>query len=335
MTTPAITEVEQAARDDRTVSEVVNSAVPEHSGYWSNPDRQVHLRRVLTDRRLAAKRLVGSDGYLGLSLVFPPEDSDIAARLEQAVSSDHELVVVAGPTYGGKTTTLTAIARHLTSTGRRVGNIEDTYEVLGRSNINTFVFSDPDPDELFPSSNSDVVVAGEICTTEAAIEALRASRRNTVLATMHGQSAIKIPEHLVGLATLGAPVPESIWHPDELVDPSRFVRPATLGILGFRPPETVPPIRLTVVCQRLVRRLCVSCSSDGEPRGCGECQHGYCGFAALAETVEFEAQSIADLSTQDLSTHETYRPFDEHAAALVANGVTTQAEIRRVLGHSR
>lgn len=340
MPTPAITDVEHIARDERTVSEVVESLVSEHGGEpWGQPDFQDRLQRVLSDERLTAKRLVGAYGHLDLSMVFPSSDSDIATRLVRAVSSDNGLLIVAGPTGSGKTVTLTAIARHLVSTGRRVGSLADTFELLVRR-YPGILRSDLDHDALFPRFFSDIIIPDEyeICSTETALDAMRASRANPVLATMHGRVATRIPKRLVWTAS-----PKVAFEPptvarrrptvasddlDHLVGPWSF----NWGIRSGELHGSGPLLRLFVVCQQLVRKLCASCSSDGEPRGCGECHRGYCGFTALAETIKVEVQSIADLSTQDFSTHETYRPFDEHAAALVANKVTTQAEIRRVLG---
>ena len=332
MTTPAITDVEHIARDDRTVSEVVESLVSEHGGEpWGRPGFQDQLQRVLSDERLTAKRLVGADGHLDLSMVFPSSDSDIATRLVRAVSSGNGLLVVAGPTGSGKTATLTAIARHLVSAGRRVGSLADTFELVVRR-YPGILRSDLDHDALFPRFFSDVVIPDEyeIRSEKTALDTLRASRRNTVLATMHGRSATRIPGQLVCIASPQlAPVRPAAdrEYLDHLIGPS-----SARWRIRSELPASVPPLRLFVVCQQLVRRLCASCSSDGEPHGCEECAHGYRGFAALAETLELEIQSIAGLPTRDFSTHETYRPFGEHAAALIANKVTTQAEIRRILG---
>ena len=325
--TPALTDIEDFARDERTISEAVESLMSEYSrNSWWRPDFEARLQRILRDERLIAKRLVGADGHLELSSVFPPEDSDIAARIEQAASPGYGLIVVASPTGGGKTTTLTAIARLLASTDRIVGRLADTFEILVRRRPEILISDYPGHDELFPRFFKDVIIPDEceIRDTETALEALGASKANTVLATMHGRSATQIPKRLVWTATASGIEVEDL---DSSIASSTARSGIRQIILHRR-----QPLRLFVVCQQRVRRLCASCSSDGEPLGCTECRRGYRGFAAVAETLDVEVQTIAGLSSQDFSTHEKYRPFDEHAAALVANKVTTQDEILRVLG---
>ena len=356
MPTPALVDVERFAQDERSISEQVESLMAEHNADpWGIPDFSDKLRRILLDQRRTAERLVGSDGHLDLSLVFPPSESDIAARLTQAMSSGHGLVVVAGRVVSGRTTTLTAIARHLLSEGRAVGNLADTFEVLARRYPAQILTANyPQHDALFPRFFKDAITADEILTNETAIEALRASRANTVLATLHSPSAVEVPRHLASLA--GAKILEEYnariardLVGSEALDQYRerfrqaqakqdalekHVGPLSpgWGIRWFDLPDPTPPLRLFVVYQHLVRRLCASCSPDGEPRGCDECRHGYSGYAALADTLEVEAHNLADLLVEDCSPHEAYQPFAEHAAALVAHKVTTQDEIRRVLG---
>ena len=142
----------------------------------------------------------------------------------------------------------------------------------------------------------------------------------------HGPAAARLPQDLASIAARD--VAGAQHRVDNLIGRSS----PSWGIRWSDLPESITPLRLFVVCRHLVRRLCAACSSDGDPHGCEERRHGYSGFAALAETVEFEANSTADLLVEDYSTHETYRPFTEHAAALVTNKVTTLDETRRALG---
>ena len=76
--------------------------------------------------------------------------------------------------------------------------------------------------------------------------------------------------------------------------------------------------RCLVVSQRLVKRLCHTCSSDDTPPGCPMCRDGYDGRVALVETL-------------DLRTGQ-HSAFGVHAQSLIEHKVTTEAAVAQVLG---
>jgi general secretion pathway protein E len=112
---------------------------------------------------------------------------------------------------------------------------------------------------------------------------------------------------------------------------------------------------LAVVCQRLVRRLCSCASESDDPearlglpvykakvkRGCPECQGtGYRGRVILVEMLTLDMPGVSDalLSRRDANALDRVavaagmRGRWDSACDAVTSGLTTAAEVRRVLG---
>jgi type IV pilus assembly protein PilB len=198
------------------------------------------------------------------------------AAWERLWSAPYGLVLVAGPTGCGKSTTLYATLRKLATPDRAVRTVEDPVEV--RLPGVTQVQVNPRAGLTFASalrsflrSDPDTILVGEIrdhetarVTTEAAVTG------HLVLATVHTSSAAQVPVRLI-----------------EMGVPTYLVSAALRGALT----------------QRLVRRLCPHCKvrreatewpgpdapdalCDAFPGGCVRCAHtGYRGRFAAAEVM--------------------------------------------------
>ena len=243
-----------------------------------------------------------------LAAMFPTRDSDIAQRIKRSVAYGGGLVIVAGASGTGKSSTLAAILDHVAVPERKTVSIEDPVETLipGVQQIaaNTAHLSFPQALRAVLRADADMIMVSEIRDRETAAEAIRASQTgHTLLASVHARSASHAVTRLVDLGTTR----------DQLAEELRLV-----------------------VSQRLVRRLCSRCSADGEPRGCDGCANGYNGRVALAETLavgdDMRAAMRHPLPSTPMEGRDGYRRFDEHAAALIANNITTQAEVLRVVG---
>ena len=259
---------------------------------------------MLVVRLLPQERSQHSD----LASVFPPRDSDVAERIRRSVSYGSGLVIVAGRTGDGKSTTLASILDYVAVPERKVVSIEDPVETLipgvqqvpfhakhltFAQGLKAFLRADP-----------DIIMVGEIRDRETAEVAIMASQTgHTLLSTVHARNSSRAPTRLTNM--------------------------------GVDPGQIAEEMRL-IVSQRLVKRLCRTCSGDGEARGCGACTGGYAGRAALAETLEVNDDMMTaiekGLSARVLEQLEGYRRFEEHAAALIANKITTAAEVKRALG---
>ena len=243
-----------------------------------------------------------------LASVFPPSDSDIADRIRAALDGPRGLILVAGPTLAGKSTTLAAALHHVARPERKVVSVEDPVEsyIPGVQQVPvTPSLQFPDALSALMRCAADVIMVSEICdqpTAEAVVDATQIG--HTLLAAVAATRA-----------------------------PIAVTRLINMGVTAR---HLIEELRL-VVAQRLVRRLCDVCSTDGEPRGCAACNDtGYAGRVALAETLVVDDGIALALETgtqqEWLSKHDNYRSFEEHAAALIANKVTTPAEVKRALG---
>lgn len=230
-------------------------------------------------------------GFQGLALT----------KLQNATKISHGMVLVTGPTGSGKTTTLYSLLSMMNSPENKVITLEDPveYNIAGvtQSQINerkNYTFASGLKTVL--RQDPDIVMLGEIRDLDTAETAAQASLTGHVLlSTLHTNSAIETIPRLINMGL---------------------------------PPFMIAPSLNTVVAQRLVRKVCPSCStmeplSESEKKefenvitnlqalhpgtviamptvlpkvhGCGECSNtGYKGRLVLAEviTVNSEMQRL-------------------------------------------
>jgi general secretion pathway protein E len=192
------------------------------------------------DGESTALRLAAA-GALALPLAalgMPPE---LLADLKRTVARPSGLVLVAGPTGSGKSTTLGALAEDLAAQGRRVVTVEDPIErrLAGPTQIAVSRGEGLDFAAALRGvlrHDPDVVVIGEVRDAETASIALSAGLSgHMVLASLHADGPLGALERLVHLA----------------VDRAQLVA-VLAGILT----------------QRLVRLACRECRG-GECAACG------------------------------------------------------------------
>ncbi len=259
-----------------------------------------------------------------------------AEALHHLLDHPHGMIVVAGPTGSGKTTTLAAALSRLNDPGRKIVTIEDPveYQIPGivqsqiqpaigltfSSAIRAFVRQDP-----------DVILVGEIRDAETARAAIQAGLTgHLVLTTIHANTAA-----------------------------AAFTRLRDLGVENYL---LVGAVR-GVVAQRLVRRLCDHCKRrtnvtreqvDGDPRyaavgfqpgdvvweavGCARCSDaGYRGRIAVFEilTVGDETMSLAseggdNARIEAAALRAGMTTMADDAVRKARDGLTSPAEVVRV-----
>ena len=264
---------------------------------------------------------------------------DNEETIRKAINQPFGAVFSCGPTGSGKTTTLYACLQELNTPDQTLMTIEDPVEYVtpgidqievnpraGLSfarGLRTILRSDP-----------DIILVGEIRDEETAQIAIRAAMTgHLVLSTLHTQSAAAAVERLTDMG----------------IEPGLLA--ATLTCL---------------VSQRLARRVCQDCeetypataeelveleqpnTAPGSTllrrgRGCPACGGtGYRGRVGLYEVLPFteEIRELVAARTPVAGIHRAgieagMRTLRDDAIRLCLEGVTTPAEIRRVVGDRR
>ncbi len=266
-------------------------------------------------------------GELGLPL-------EILDRLRRLLAETSGAILITGPAGSGKTTTLYACLdelAHRSLVARSIVTLEDPIEMavpgVAQSQVNPSVgFDLADGLRSVLRQDPEVIMIGEIRDAATAEVALQASLTGQlVLSSFHAGSAAEAIGRLLDMG----------------------IEPYMLrsGVLA-------------VIFQRLVRRLCKCArpaASDEEllglkvrqarvAVGCPECAGtGYVGRTVLAEmlTLDDSALGQAILARDDVAAIEQRAlrsgMVDRWTRAIEAieSGITSPAEVRRVLGFSK
>jgi general secretion pathway protein E len=245
--------------------------------------------------------------------------SEMQGKLMDMVDRPNGMVLVTGPTGSGKTTTLYAALGQIDRTSRNVMTIEDPveYRLEGISQMQV----NPKRGVTFATGlrallrqDPDVILVGEIRDHETAQLAIQASLTgHLVLATLHTNDA-----------------------------PSAIPRLIDIGLEHY----LVTSSLLGVLAQRLVRRVCDKCDGSGVeflPEGGGErCEKcsgsGYKGRLAVYEVMRMTdelrrltADRADGVTLFESAIESGFKPMRDDAARKVAQGVTDEAEVFRVL----
>jgi type II secretory ATPase GspE/PulE/Tfp pilus assembly ATPase PilB-like protein len=260
--------------------------------------------------------------------------AEITARLGELLNETSGAILVCGPAGSGKTTTLYACLHHLAARSavpRSIVTLEDPIEMaipgVAQAQVNASAgFDLAEGLRSVLRQDPEVIMIGEIRDATTAEVALQASLTGQlVLSSFHAGSAAEAVGRLL----------------DTGIEPYML----RSGVLA-------------VIFQRLVRTLCRCAreASSGDdllglcvraarvPVGCADCAGtGYRGRAVLAEMLALDQGPLgaAVLGRADVAEIEQLAVrggmVDRYRRALAAveSGVTSPAEIRRVLGFSR
>jgi type IV pilus assembly protein PilB len=262
-------------------------------------------------------------------------DEEDRHRFEAAIGATHGAILVTGPTGSGKTTTLYAGLTELNTPDRTIVTVEDPveYELAGIKQVQvnektrlTFATGL----RAMLRADPDVVMVGEVRDRETAQIAIESALTgHLVLTTLHANDA-----------------------------PLAAARLIEMGIEPFLVTSSVE----CVVAQRLVRRLCeckqpvkltkAMLAENGfqqprgftayEPGACVRCaQTGYKGRTGLYEVMAMTdglRRLILEGAGHDVLRAEAQangtRTLHEAGLAKVKQGITSVAEVLRVLGGS-
>ena len=235
-------------------------------------------------------------------------------RLRGLLGQRQGLVLAAGPTGSGKTTTLAGAIGELALERANVVTLEDPVEIRipGVAQMEIDPRSGPtfaDGLRALLRQDPDVILVGEIRDRETAEIAMSAAvTGHLVLSTIHTVDA-----------------------------PGAVIRLLEMGV----PPFLVAGGLSGVVAQRLVRRVCNRCQGRSGT-GCKACVDGYRGragvFQVLAMTDEIRTavgagQSLA--TVRQLAQAGGMGNLGDDALRQVSQGVTTPHEAGRIIATSR
>jgi general secretion pathway protein E len=284
---------------------------------------------TLFGEKAVVRMFAGPGRFLRLDDLGLP--AGVRDELSHVLKETSGAIVLSGPAGSGKTTTIYACLRELAARSRgerSLATLEDPIEAVvagvaqAQVNLAAGLTLESGLKSLL-RQDPEVIAIGEIrdkATAEIALQA--ALTGHLILTTFHAGSACEV----IG----------------------RFLD------MGIEPYVVRSGLR-AVVAQRLVRRLCDCAlpSSRSEdflglpvcrakvPRGCESCRGtGYLGRTVLAEMLLPESDELARavLARSDVRTLERIAvaagmvPRWERACAAVEDGLTSPAEVRRILG---
>lgn len=279
-------------------------------------------------------RILGRQGHdlhleqLGLS------ETQLALLRDEILATEG-MVLICGPTSSGKTTSMYAALREITTPEKNIVTVEDPVEyalhLINQVQVNEKAgLTFPTCLRAFLRQNPDVIMVGEVRDGPTAQIAIRAAMTgHLVLSTIHTIDAAAAPYRLIDMGT------------------EQYLVATALR---------------AVMAQRLVRRLCDKCAEPVElPEtlrqqlgldtltksgnwrnavGCQSCRGtGYTGQIGIFELfcVDDAVRNIISkgLGTTQLREHLRNQPeftdLRTQACVLVAAGVTTAEEVIRVI----
>jgi type IV pilus assembly protein PilB len=234
--------------------------------------------------KIVVRILDKSSLSLGLSkLGFLPNN---LTKLREMISRPYGILLVTGPTGSGKSTTLYSVLNELNTEDVNIVTVEDPveYNLEGITQVQV----NPQANLTFALAlrnilrqDPDIIMLGEIRDQETATIACEAALTgHLVLATLHTNDAASAPTRLIDLE----------------VEPV-MISTALIGVMA----------------QRLVRKICPSCSEEYEPapevlqrfdfdtsaghairlkkasaKGCNKCKMGYKGRTGVHEILQVD-----------------------------------------------
>ena len=319
--------------------DIAEKRLPQDGGFnlkisGHNIDVRMSTMPIEFGESVVMRLLDQSAGLLSLEQTGMPED--IVKRLRHQITRPHGMVLVTGPTGSGKTTTLYAALSELNQASKKIITVEDPVEYrLPRVNqvqINNKIgltFSSVLRTSL--RQDPDILMVGEMRDQETVEIGLRgALTGHLVLSTLHTNDAITSALRLIDM-----------------------------GAAGF----LVGSALRAVIAQRLVRRVCDSCTTEyqadeqeifwltnlaGEQaktsqfkqgKGCQSCQYtGYKGRIGVFEILEMNQEMMAALKRNDseafgdlAKANPSFTPLAKAAFDYAAKGITTVEEVLRLV----
>ena len=296
-------------------------------------DLRVNSLPTVYGEKIVARLLDKRAGYLTPDSIGLMGDN--LKKYQRAIHCTSGVILIAGPTGSGKSSTMNTMISQLNTEEVNVVTLEDPVEYnidgVNQVQINEKTGMDfANGLRAILRQDPDIIAVGEIRDGETAQISMRAAiTGHVVLSTIHTNDAVGTIERLEDI--------------------------------GVEPYLIVTALR-AVISQRLVRRICPKCkksyeATDEEVRrlglstehkhifyrgeGCADCFNtGYRGRIGVFEILEItpeirpliSQQAGRPVIEQELaSAHSEFKTLRENAIQLVEEGITTTEEVQRVI----
>ena len=298
-----------------------------------NIDVRLSTMPVAYGESVVMRLLDQTGGTLDLGALGMPEV--LERRFDTLIHRPHGMILVTGPTGSGKTTTLYAALKSLNKPETKIITVEDPVEYrqprINQVQVNTDIglsFSRVLRSAL--RQDPDIILIGEMRDEETSEIALRAAMTgHMVLSTLHTNDALSTVNRLLDM-----------------------------GIKNYLLASALHGI----IAQRLVRRICPSCTQPAELQpnekswlkeygndsafsatfkngaGCAHCNYtGYQGRIGVYELLEFDHRLTDALVVGDslafarlAKSAKGFTPLNMVALQYAIEGVTTMEEVLRI-----
>jgi type IV pilus assembly protein PilB len=296
-------------------------------------DLRVNSLPTVYGEKIVARLLDKRAGYLTPDSIGLMGDN--LKKYQRAIHCTSGVILIAGPTGSGKSSTMNTMISQLNTEEVNVVTLEDPVEYnidgVNQVQINEKTGMDfANGLRAIIRQDPDIIAVGEIRDGETAQISMRAAiTGHVVLSTIHTNDAVGTIERLEDI--------------------------------GVEPYLIATALR-AVISQRLVRRICPKCkksyeATDEEVRrlglstehkhifyrgeGCADCFNtGYRGRIGVFEILEItpeirpliSQQAGRPVIEQELaSAHSEFKTLRENAIQLVEEGITTTEEVQRVI----
>ena len=296
-------------------------------------DLRVNSLPTVYGEKIVARLLDKRAGYLTPDSIGLMGDN--LKKYQRAIHCTSGVILIAGPTGSGKSSTMNTMISQLNTEEVNVVTLEDPVEYnidgVNQVQINEKTGMDfANGLRAILRQDPDIIAVGEIRDGETAQISMRAAiTGHVVLSTIHTNDAVGTIERLEDI--------------------------------GVEPYLIATALR-AVISQRLVRRICPKCkksyeATDEEVRrlglstehkhifyrgeGCADCFNtGYRGRIGVFEILEITPEIRLLISQQAgrpaieqelASAHSEFKTLRENAIQLVEEGITTAEEVQRVI----
>lgn len=274
----------------------------------SNYDFRVSILPIIDGESIVIRVLDSKNSNKTLdNLGFSPH---IISELNEAINLKQGLILVAGPTGSGKTTTIYSLLKLLNSDKRKIITVEDPVEYkiqniqqIAVDNKIGLTFNSILKNIL--RQDPDVLLIGEIREEESLNIALQASLTgHLVISSIHSNSALQTISRLVDLKA------------------DKFLLSTSLKY---------------ILSQRLVLSYCKSCDN----KGCEKCNYtGYFDRLSLGEIIKID-ENISSMLLQNNSynlikeylTESNYIDIFKDGMTKVNEKLTSKEEIYKVINY--